>query len=1564
MRGGLLRCSGQNERYKMKKTVVTCAAVCCAVLCANAGKASSREVARLQPGRVEVVVEPGAKPVVAFAGDEATNFLSRVLGAPVPIVCSPSGHGIVSLVLGEGALAKSAGVTVEGMERDSFVIAAKGDRVYIVGRDDPAFDIRANIENGEGYGPLFVQGCERATLFGVYDFLERYAGCRFYFPDELGEIAPRMDAIVVPEETRTVAPSFLVRNPYFNGDGRWFNETDAVKGRARVKSLEWLRLRMSTMTIPCCHGSQWFRYIERFAKTHPEYLALKKDGSRWDDPTVFAPHQYCWSDPGLQETLYQDVKAYLTGQPAASRGLKSWGVNCSGRYVDIMPDDSFQGCQCARCQAAYHREKGPHYATELLWGVTAKIAQRLLDEGIDGQICQMAYLPYGRVPDFSLPTNVHCMVADAGPWATARPDLLAEGEARIRAWAEKLGHKIWTWTYPNKFGQLAIDGLPSMAPRTWGAYYKRMAPWIFGSFAECESERSFHNHLNYYVFSRVCWDSSTDVDAVVDEYHRLMFGAAAPEMKAFYDALETNWVYRVAGRVAETSLGPVASPPSARELWTKIYSPDELRRFARLFDAALAKVPDGSLESRRLGLVRRELFDTLVAAAAKWEEKAATVEGDVYDSRLGKPLLATVNTYGKTRGTPPRTRTEIRMWRTVTDFVVEWDCEEPEMDKVKCIARPDDDKDMWLDNGVECWLNPSDDGKTVYHFILTSNGAFLDRKCLFHGLRAQNDISWSSGAKRRVERTERGWRARLEIPLAALPWIKERFRANFCRDRNVEGSSEYVQSSRFADAGYNDLENYGSVIVPEAEAAQGVGATFAPGRSEVVVAPDAPKTVLFAACEATNFLSCVLGAPVPIVNAPSGNGIASLVLGENEWSRAAGVAFDADRRDAFAIAAKDGCAYVVGRDDPKADPFRIVDAGGIWSLRFERATLFGVYEFFERYAGCRFFFPGWYGTILPRAAEVRVPAGTIRRAPDFTSRNPYMGGDGLWYEGGHKSPKEPCPGKALDWLRLRLETENAPCCHGSRLFRYIERFSKTHPEYLALKKDGSRWDDPAVFAAYQLCWSSPGLLETMYQDVKAYLTGQPAASRGLERWDVNCSGPYVDIMPDDSFQGCWCADCQAAYDRTKKHYADKLIWDFTAKVARRLKADGVPGTITQMAYMPYGDVPDADLSDNVLVVVAQTGPWSMANGGKVNQEAALFRAWKEKTGRRVQTWTYPHKFGHTAIPGVPDVAPRAFGEYWKRVAPYVCGGFLESESERAIYNYLNYYVFSKVAWDPEVDVEELLADHNRKMFGAGAGEMDVFFRTLEEKWIRDIVGNIADTALGPVVHVPPEHEVWTRIYSPSVLRGLAGNCERAVQAAGEGSEEACRVAFMREQFLGPLDAESRRYLDLVSVEREQARRRAAGAVSDLVPEADFSEGNGRGGCRAWSSLHRDEGTFVSAPSSGRLSHTNRLYAIRYFRNGELKPDTRYRVSYFLRLADVKKHGRPHTGVHMAFSDGMAETRFPSGSALDGTIDWIHQSFEVRTGGDVEKLKKGFLCLRLMDASGTVWIDDVQMTEME
>ena len=585
---------------------------------ASAAIAPVASAVTFEPGRTEVVVAADAAPTTRFAGTEATNFLSRVLGAPVPLATSPT-DGFASLVLGENEWSRAAGLNPSAHPRDTFITKAAGSRVYVCGRDDPKYDLARHLEWASSWAQFL--GHERATVHGVYDFLERYAGVRFFMPGELGTVVPRRERIEVEPCKRVTTPDFLIREPYFGADGPWYCETDG-DDRVRLKSLYWMRLKMGTATIPCCHGSQHFNYMERFAKDRPDFFALKEDGTRWTDPNVFAPNQYCWSNPDFQEVLYQDVKAYLTGQPASSRGIRAWGVNCNGKFVDIMPDDSFAGCRCERCQAAYKRDADGKlvrdYATELIWGVTARIAQRLIDEGIEGNIAQMAYLPYGRTPDFALPTNVHVMVALGGPWSVTDPARREAEYARAREWAEKVGHRIWVWTYPHKFGSTMIPDVPCVAPRAWGEYFKGASKWIFGSFTECESDKAIFNHLNYTVFSRICWNPKADVRTILDDYHLSMFGPAAEEMSRFNLILERKWLKGVAGRTEMTSLGPIAKAPSHYQLWHEVYSKEVRAELRRLIREASARVPAGSPESRRIALMKREILDPLLAAADRY----------------------------------------------------------------------------------------------------------------------------------------------------------------------------------------------------------------------------------------------------------------------------------------------------------------------------------------------------------------------------------------------------------------------------------------------------------------------------------------------------------------------------------------------------------------------------------------------------------------------------------------------------------------------------------------------------------------------------------------------------------------------------------------------------------------------------------------------------------------------------------------------------------------------------------------------------------------------------------
>jgi hypothetical protein len=110
-------------------------------------------------------------------------------------------------------------------------------------------------------------------------------------------------------------------------------------------------------------------------------------------------------------------------------------------------------------------------------------------------------------------------------------------------------------------------------------------------------------------------------------------------------------------------------------------------------------------------------------------------------------------------------------------------------------------------------------------------------------------------------------------------------------------------------------------------------------------------------------------------------------VGDNAFSRKAGIDVAKLPRDAGVIKTADGRIYIAGRDDVRVDSVERRLTGGILANMYERATLFAVYEFLERFAGVRFYFPGELGTVTPRKSVITVPACDILNAPANTHRN-------------------------------------------------------------------------------------------------------------------------------------------------------------------------------------------------------------------------------------------------------------------------------------------------------------------------------------------------------------------------------------------------------------------------------------------------------------------------------------------------------------------------------------------------------------------------------------------------
>ena len=520
----------------------------------------------------EIVLPSGAPYATRLAAEELNFFLERVFGEALPVVAERTG-GKAAIVLGG---VQCRGGIAAPHDRDGYVIETVSNAVFIAGNDDDVADVDATaaLPREAIWQPCYRRG----TLFGVYAFLERFAGVRMYFPGELGTCAPRAERVAVPEGRVEEAPAFSTRR-YGYEDGPVAQDVLAGMSETDFKRLNWYRLRMETYHLRCCHG----------AKTH------------------------CLS-PETWEALYTNAceaieKAKRLGGPVV---------------FDAMPKDGLtwaRHCGCDWCMANVPFSKfDTGFATDLVWRRTAELAGRIKPKFPHARVSQMSYIPYARIPANDIPDNVDVFVARRGPWAEGTA-IGAREKGEVAAWHAKLGRKVTLWNYPDKVEcwNLEMKDVPQIAPRAWARYYRDVAPHATGAFAESESDRWLYNYLNYYVFSRLCWNPSADVEAILAEHHRLMFGAAAGEMAEFFDTLESCWM-KVVARPVDTPLGPgVCDAPGEAELRETIYTPQTMARLKSLLDGAAALAPAGSLEARRIGLFRREYFEPLERLASKEE---------------------------------------------------------------------------------------------------------------------------------------------------------------------------------------------------------------------------------------------------------------------------------------------------------------------------------------------------------------------------------------------------------------------------------------------------------------------------------------------------------------------------------------------------------------------------------------------------------------------------------------------------------------------------------------------------------------------------------------------------------------------------------------------------------------------------------------------------------------------------------------------------------------------------------------------------------------------------------
>ena len=788
-------------------------------------KMNHKNVITLTGSNFEIVVPDDAGKPAKMAGKELQLLLGQVLSAKIPLRTTRSANTLHAIILGDSALSRKAGIKVDQLGRDAFYMKTIGKDIYILGRDDKEYDTEKLLTDRQWMkSPLMHQ---RATIFGAYDFLERFADVRFYFHGPIGTLIPRKASLKIPELDIFERPDNTVRSykirRYKKED--WYLNSDPIYDGALVS----LRMRSETRNIPNCHGLANLGYVTRFGKSNPEFFALKKDGTRSNTWAEQFPGQLCLSNPGFRDELLKDMISGLTGEPPTKRGIVfSYKGNQKGHsawtssvlyypgFFNIHLQDGCDPCLCAGCQKLLRPYKNGQPSGELIWEFTADMANRVKKAGLNAYVTQMAYHFYRDVPKVDLPDNVLVQVATAGPWAIHSRSMDQLDYQLLVDWNKKLGKKVWLWNYilngHNPASNYTSPGAPQYSPKAVGYYYQKRRDLISGAFLSSILTMNdyIHDAMNIYMGMKILWDTSLDVEKVMNEYYDRMFLAAAPEMKKFFEELEDRWIKKMRGQYLDTALGPVAVRPTEYEMWTQIYSPATLDSWKKLFDKAEKKVAKQKDALARVRFMKEHFLDYILKYSAAFMQKDSRAKNLIaYAAPTGEK--SKVYYFPRMNELKPAARPGVTIQNTGDALVFHFRVDDKQIDTLRIYDKKNSSVNFFEAATLEIFLNPSADRKTVYQFVVSPGGEY--RVYRHPGVQLMKDFN----VQVKTAIANDHWIATVRIPHASLPGLKKNgFPVNFTYNsqrKNAENHSELYSWSPFLQRKFLEFDNFGKLTL-------------------------------------------------------------------------------------------------------------------------------------------------------------------------------------------------------------------------------------------------------------------------------------------------------------------------------------------------------------------------------------------------------------------------------------------------------------------------------------------------------------------------------------------------------------------------------------------------------------------------------------------------------------------------------------------------------------------------------------------------------------------------------
>jgi len=454
------------------------------------------------------------------------------------------------------------------------------------------------------------------------------------------------------------------------------------------------------------------------------------------------------------------------------------------------------------------------------------------------------------------------------------------------------------------------------------------------------------------------------------------------------------------------------------------------------------------------------------------------------------------------------------------------------------------------------------------------------------------------------------------------------------------------------------------------------------GKSDysIFVDPDALPVTRRAAEDFQLYIRKSTGTQLPIVKATETGGKHGIVIGDGEITRKAGISAGELKPEGFIIKTIGPDLYIVGRDtagNPESD---------WWGMPMQAGSWFGVSTFLGNYLNIRWFFPGEYGEYVPPSRDLIIDDINITEQPEMEHR--HIGC--LYSEATSK-----------DKVRDIVNWERRNKCGWSVVYNgthsWVEYFRaedyfKEHPEWFALVngKRGYEWDPKY---GLQMCTTNPEALDKFAEIIIRKCRNAPSYMKGI----------MFPLSPNDGYGQCECEKCRAL-DTGVRVDGTRIMTDryvtYCNEIAKRVNKVLPDQTFGFYGYSFYSDPPkNVKLDPHVKVMHVLNDDQLNHYSDKV--AAAYLKcllAWKEAVGT-LYYFSYPEGMGHLALPCMHEKSmKKLFSSLSKAGVTGIYLGMSEPFEATALDNYL----YLKMAWRPDADIDKVYEDALTKCYGEKA----------------------------------------------------------------------------------------------------------------------------------------------------------------------------------------------------------------------------------------------------------------------